>query len=95
MTRSISDADVTNRRRPDGHPHRLHAVFVYDVDGTIYEYDQPIITGAQIMVAAGLDPQQGLIQILSDGSRITVSGADTVSLSAGAHFKRRPRFKRG
>lgn len=95
MTRSITDADVTNRRRPNGNPHRLYAVFVYDVDGTIYEYDQPTITGAQIMFAAGLDPQQGLIQILSDGSRITVSGGDTVHLSAGAHFKRRPRFKRG
>jgi hypothetical protein len=95
MTRSISDADVTNRRRPNGTPHRLHAVFVYDVDGTSYEYDQPTITGAQIMFAAGLDPQQGLIQILSDGSRVTVNGGDTVNLSAGAHFKRRPRFKRG
>jgi hypothetical protein len=94
MTRSISDADVTDRGRPHG-PHRLHAVFVYDVDGTLYEYDKPTITGSQIMFAAGLDPQQGLIQILSDGSRVTVSAPDTINLSAGAHFKRRPRFKRG
>lgn len=94
MTRSIADADVTNRGRPNG-PHRLHAVFVYDVDGAVYEYDQPTITGAQIMFTAGLDPQQGLIQILNDGSRVTISGVDTVNLSAGAHFKRRPRFKRG
>ncbi|HEY0167835.1 MAG TPA: multiubiquitin domain-containing protein [Jatrophihabitans sp.] len=95
MTRSISDADVTDLGRPNGNPHRLHAVYVYDVDGTIYEYDQPVITGAQIMFAAGLDPQQGLIHILSDGSRVTITAAETVNLSAGAHFKRRPRFKRG
>jgi hypothetical protein len=95
MTRSISGTQVTDLGRPNGNPHRLHAVFGYDVDGTVYEYDQPTITGAQIMVAAGLDPQQGLIQLLNDGSRVTVSAADTVNLSAGAHFKRRPRFKRG
>jgi tryptophanyl-tRNA synthetase len=95
MTRSISGADVMDERgRPDG-PHRLHAVYVYDVDGTVYEYDQPTISGAQIMLAAGLDPQQGLIHILSDGYRVTVTASETVNLCEGAHFKRRPRFKRG
>jgi hypothetical protein len=95
MTRSITDADVTNLGRPDGTPHRLHAVFGYDVDGTSYEYDQPTITAAQIMFTVGIYPQQGLIQVLDDGSRVTVTAAETVSLTSGAHFKRRPRFKRG
>ena len=93
MTHSLVGADVAEQSSDDAD--RSRTVFGYEVDGASYEYDQPTITGAQIMFAAGLDPQQGLIQILSDGSRVTVNGGDTVNLSAGAHFKRRPRFKRG
>lgn len=82
-------------QRLTGGSHNPRAVFVYDVDGVVYQCDQPTLTGAQIMTAAGLDPQQGLIHLLNDGSRVTVGSAETVNLAAGAHFKRRPRFKRG
>ncbi|HST48110.1 multiubiquitin domain-containing protein [Jatrophihabitans sp.] len=95
MTQSIFDAGVrvdTGTERPLSRP---QAAFGYDVDGTSYEYDQPTISGGQIMFEAGIYPQQGLIQILNDGSRVTVTAADTVNLASGAHFKRRPRFKRG
>lgn len=96
MTRSISDLDVrVGMERLIGNPHSPRAVFVYDVDGAVYQCDQPTLTGAQIMTAAGLDPQQGLIQLLNDGSRVTVRADETVDLATGAHFKRRPRFKRG
>jgi hypothetical protein len=96
MTRSIFDTAVkVDMQRLNGKPYRPHAVYVYDVDGTLYEYDRPTITGAEIMSAAGLDPQQGLIHLLSDGSRVTVTAAETVNLTSGARFKRRPRFKRG
>ncbi len=93
MTHSIFDAEATpDRKRLSGSP---RAVFSYDVDGTSYEYDQPTITGAQIRFTVGLYPQQSLIRILHDGSRVSVAAADTVNLTAGARFKRRPRFKRG
>jgi hypothetical protein len=93
MTHSIFDADATvERKRLSGTP---HPVFSYDVDGTSYEFDQPTITGAQIGFTVGLYPQQGLIRILDDGSRVSVTAADTINLTAGARFKRRPRFKRG
>jgi hypothetical protein len=96
MTQSISDADATaHLTRTSGTPHRPQAAFGYDVDGTSYQYDQPTITGAQIRFAVGLYPQQGLLRVLEDGSRITVSAAESVSLTSGAQFKRRPRFKRG
>jgi hypothetical protein len=93
MTHSIFDAGV--QPGSDHTMSRPQAVFGYDVDGTTYEYDQPTITGAQIMFEAGIYPQQGLIQVLNDGSRVTVTASDTVNLASGAHFKRRPRFKRG
>jgi len=91
MTHSIIDADATGRstnRRP-------HAGFGYDVDGTGYTHDQPTITGAQLRFLVGLHPQQALLRILDDGSRVTVTAAAIVNLTAGAHFTLRPRFRRG
>lgn len=93
MTQSIFDTGT--QPGSDRTLTRPHAAFGYDVDGTTYEYDQPTITGGQLMFEAGIYPQQGLIQILNDGSRVTVTSSDTVNLAFGAHFKRRPRFKRG
>jgi len=95
MTHSIFGAGVQVEPDAERPVSRPQAAFGFDVDGTSYEYDQPVISGGQIMFEAGIYPQQGLIQILNDGSRVTVSPADTVNLAFGARFKRRPRFKRG
>lgn len=95
MAHSIFDTDLPGNVLADDDRYRPNAAFGYDVDGTTYEYDLPTITGAQIMFEAGIYPQQGLIQVLHDGSRVTVTAVETVSLGSGAHFKRRPRFKRG
>lgn len=69
--------------------------FVYDVDGTTYHHDRPKITGAEIMLAAGIPSSDGLVQLLQDGSTATVDPDDEVHLVPGAQFKRRPKFKRG
>ncbi len=95
MTHSIFGAGAQADLAAERTVSRPQAGFGFDVDGTSYEYDQPTISGGQIMFEAGLYPQQGLIQILNDGSRVTVTAADTVNLVTGAQFKRRPRFKRG
>ncbi|HEX8768068.1 MAG TPA: multiubiquitin domain-containing protein [Jatrophihabitans sp.] len=92
MTHSVLDADATSERSNGTRP---HAAFGYDIDGTGYEYDQPTITGAQLRFLAGLHPHQALVRILDDGSRVTVTPAETVSLTSGARFTRRPRFRRG
>jgi hypothetical protein len=47
------------------------------------------------MALAGINPSDGLIQILPDGTRKTVTPEETVHLVPGVQFKRRPRFKRG
>lgn len=85
------DDDSPSRDRPD----RPRPVFVFDVDGTTYEHDQPTITGTEIMTLAGINLSDGLIQILSDGTRETVDPDDRIRLVPGIQFKRRPRFKRG
>ena len=69
--------------------------FVFEVDDVEYTYDKPTITGAQIMKIAGINPSDGLVQILPDGTRKTITPDETVHLVPGAQFKRRPRFKRG
>lgn len=70
-------------------------VFVFEVDDVEYTYEEPEITGAQIMAIAGISPSEGLVQILPDGTRKTIAPDETVHLVPGAQFKRRPRFKRG
>jgi len=92
MTHSLIGAEVAERSSDDSG--RSRAVFGYDVDGTGYEYDQPTITGAQLRFLAGIYPQQGLVRVLNDGTRVTVTPFETVTLGCGAHFQRRPRFRR-
>lgn len=72
-----------------------HKIFVFEVDDVEYTYDKPTISGAQIMTIAGINPTDGLVQILPDGSRKAIAPDETVELVPGAQFKRRPRFKRG
>jgi hypothetical protein len=78
-----------------GRDNRPRPVFVFDVDDVTYEHDRPTITGAEIMAMAGINPSDGLIQVLPDGTRETVDLDDKIQLVPGIQFKRRPRFKRG
>jgi hypothetical protein len=72
----------------------LHG-FVFDVDGISLTTDHPTITGAQILVAASLPPNEGLVLLHPDGTTSAVGPDDEIHLVPGAQFKRRPRFKRG
>lgn len=76
-------------------PDKAGARFVFDVDGVTYEHNRPKITGEEIMALADISLEEGLIQVLPDGSRQTVAPNAEVHLVPGAQFKRRPRFKRG
>jgi len=98
-TAPLRDPDRTGSSADDGRgpadPDVTRPVYVYDVDDTTYEYDHPVITGAQIMQSAGIPTTEGMIRILPDGSRESVDADDEVHLVSGLQFKRRPRFKRG
>jgi len=80
---------------PDGADKDAGVDFVYDVDGVTYRYDRPQISGAQIMMAASIPATDGLVQLLSTGTTLTIEPRDEVHLVPGTQFKRRPRFKRG
>lgn len=80
---------------PPADPDLPRAVYAYDVDDVTYEYHHPTITGKQVMAGAGIPPTEGIILINADGTRETIALDTVVQLASGAHFKRRPRFKRG
>jgi Multiubiquitin len=99
MTLSSTPLSQSTTHAPDVAPSASHdaphAVFAYDLDGTTYEYDQPTITGAEVMAAGGIPASEGIVQVLPDGTRETVAPDGVIHLVSGAQFKRRPRFKRG
>ena len=91
---TILEAEVVDIGKPP-HDDDRKGRFVYDVDGVTYHHDHPTITGAEIMMVADIPVSEGLVQLLPDGQTKTVGPNDVVSLASRAHFKRRPRFKRG
>lgn len=91
-TETVTDQGAAHADGPDK---PAGADFVYGVDGVTYHYDRPLISGAQIMVAASIPTTDGLVQRLTDGTTLTIAPSDEVHLVPGTQFKRRPRFKRG
>jgi hypothetical protein len=69
--------------------------FVYEVDGIEYHSNRSKLTGAEIMAASGIPLAEGLVQLLPDGTTVTIAPTEEVHLVPEAQFKRRPRFKRG
>ncbi len=69
--------------------------YFIEVDGTEYELHQDEITGGQIMDLAGIPRDQGLLEILDDGTQRQVGVDEPIDLKPGQRFKKRPRFKRG
>jgi hypothetical protein len=91
-----TDTQDQHMGEDDGHDHDERGpVFVFEVEGTTYEHDQPKITGGEIMDIAGIPRSQGLIQVNPDGTTTSIAADAEVHLVPGAQFKRRPRFKRG
>jgi hypothetical protein len=78
-------------------PERTEKDHIYEleVDGVDYTVEQHAITGAQIMALAEISPQEGLLQILPDGTQEQVQPDQVITLKPGHRFKKRPRFKRG
>ncbi len=69
--------------------------FVYFVDGTEFQHGRPKITGAEIMKAAGIPLEIGLLLCLPDGTQRQVTPEETFRLKHCHNFRRAPRFKRG
>jgi len=70
--------------------------FCFVVDGTNYEWGHPLITAGEIMDAAGIPREVGLIYVEPDGTHRLVPDDERFNLAKPAgKFKRCPQFKRG
>ncbi len=71
---------------------KFYTVFVDDVE---YRFDHTPVTGGEIMDAAGIPYEVGLILINEDGTQQPVEVDEEIDLKPGRRFKKAPRFKRG
>ncbi len=69
--------------------------YVVEVDDQTITFDHSPVTGGEIMDAAGIPREVGLVEVLADGTQRTVAVAEEIELKRGQRMKRRPRFKRG
>lgn len=69
--------------------------YFIEVDGEEYELHRDEITGGEIMDLAGIPRDQGLLEILDDGTQRPVGIDEEIELKPGKRYKKRPRFKRG
>jgi hypothetical protein len=69
--------------------------YTFFVDDRELHVPESHVTGAQIMVLAGIPQEVGLQLIEDDGTQRPVPPDEVVELKAGRRFKKAPRFKRG
>lgn len=71
---------------------RFYTVFVDDAE---YHFNHTPVTGGEIMDAAGIPHDVGLLLIHDDGTQEPVGVDAEIDLKPGRRFKKAPRFKRG
>lgn len=69
--------------------------FTLIIDGKEFEVAHEFLTGQEIMKLGDIPIDEGLIQLLPDGTQVLIGPDQVVDLKEGDHFKRPPRFKRG
>ena len=69
--------------------------YTFFVDDSEYHFDEPNITGGQIMDLAGIPREVGLLLIYEDGTQESIGADQVIELKPGRRFKKAPRFKRG
>lgn len=83
---------ATGTKEETRHQGPFYTVFVDDVE---YHFDHTPVTGGEIMDAAGIPYEVGLLLIQEDGTQVPVAVDDEIDLKPGRRFKKAPRFKRG
>jgi len=69
--------------------------FTLFVEGAEFHLEQSTITGGEIMDLAGIPRDEGLIEILEDGTQTQIGEEEVIELQPGRRFKKAPRFVRG
>ena len=76
-------------------PETAGPFYAVEVDGIEIRFDHTPVTGGEIMDAAGIPHNVGLVEILEDGTQRAVAVDEQIELKPGRRMKKRPRFKRG
>jgi hypothetical protein len=67
-----------------------------NIEGTLYEWDQPTITVAQIRQLAQFDDSQPIVEVdLHTNTERTLAENETVEVKPGKGFGKKVQFKRG
>lgn len=74
--------------------HKEHC-FTFFVDDRQFQVELETITGLEIMNLAGIPREVGILFIAEDGSQVSVSPEEVITLERCKHFKKAPRFRRG
>lgn len=75
--------------------HARRPNYFIEVDGVEYKFHHEPLTGGEIMDRAGIPREQGLLELLDDGTQRQVGVDEEIELKPGKRFKKRPRFRRG
>ncbi len=86
------DALSESEKEGRGEHGKFYTVFVDDIE---YRFDHNPVTGGEIMDAAGIPHEVGLLLVNEDGSQTQVGVDEEIDLEPGRRFKKAPRFKRG
>lgn len=66
-----------------------------NIEGTLYDWDQPTITTEQIIQLGGWDPSQGALMQDKDGNEVTLQPGQVIELKPGMGFGKHVGFRRG
>jgi hypothetical protein len=86
------DSQVVAKKEGQDEHGKFYVVFVDDVE---YRFDHTPVNGGEIMDAAGIPHDVGIVVINEDGSQTSVGVNEEIDLKPGQRFKKAPRFKRG
>jgi hypothetical protein len=70
-------------------------VYTVEVDGTELQFDRTPVTARDIMAVAKIPVEQGMVEVLEDGTQRKVERDESFELDPGRRLKKRPRFRRG
>jgi hypothetical protein len=70
-------------------------VFIIEVDGVEHIWDRSTVTAEEIMMEAEIKVEEGMVELLPDGTQRTVAITEVFEIEELIRLKKRPRFKRG
>lgn len=69
--------------------------YTVEIEGEEYTFAQSPVTTADLLAAAGVGANEGLLEVLEDGTQRKLEPAEHIDLEDARRFKKRRRFRRG